>query len=626
MCVFDIYIYIFFIHFRQMFSMLPERCVVVISFILQNVIPYNIISVLYPSVFVTGEETQAVTHQPIDEPLPHQLRLNNIQPIGSAPSTSTGTRKRKLPQQAKCNAVIQSAPGKTCPSRNNISPSIQDANISSRQWKIDNPFVTDTQHFPESNFCKYSDFSPVQLFELFFDEELFQTMILEIKNYASFKNLPDPNITDSEIKCFLGVLIVSGYNPLPGKRYYWESSDDMRNHLIYNSMRRNRFTQIMNLLHFADNNTIDKNDKMWKLRPLISNLKKNFREHFVPIQQLDFDESMIAYYGRHSCKQFIRGKPIRFGYKAWCLNTFSGYLVDFSIYQGKEVDINDAYGKAFGKCAAPLVRMLNDLEQVGKALPYHIYFDNLFTGMNLLVYLRDNNFHGTGTIRTNRVPQDCDVISVKEIKKKERGYYDHRVSNDNIIVVRWQDNAPVTVASTIHGVEPITSVKRYSQAEKKIVMVKRPSLVMEYNKFMGGTDLMDENVNRYRVSIRSKKWWWPIFSWCLDTSILNAWYLYNMSHRPKMTQLEFKRAIAVHYLKTYGTEPQVGGRPALRPQSTPGFAELQHDKLNHFVVQNEGNKKRRCAGSDCKSIVRTSCKKCGIGLCIPCFLPFHSKQ
>ncbi|KAG8250224.1 hypothetical protein J6590_106239 [Homalodisca vitripennis] len=82
-----------------------------------------------------------------------------------------------------------------------------------------------------------------------------------------------------------------------------------------------------------------------------------------------------------------------------------------------------------------------------------------------------------------------------------------------------------------------------------------------------------------------------------------------MAHRHKITQLEFKRAIAVHYLKVYGTEPQVGGRPAWRPQSTPAFEELRFDGLNHFVIQNKGNKKSRCAGSECKSIMRTVCSK-----------------
>ena len=38
-------------------------------------------------------------------------------------------------------------------------------------------------------------------------------------------------------------------------------------------------------------------------------------------QDLDVDESMISYYGKHSAKQFIRVKPIRFGFNLWCLNT-----------------------------------------------------------------------------------------------------------------------------------------------------------------------------------------------------------------------------------------------------------------------------------------------------------------
>lgn len=132
-----------------------------------------------------------------------------------------------------------------------------------------------------------------------------------------------------------------------------------------------------------------------------------------------------------------------------------------------------------------------------------------------------------------------------------------------------------------------------------------------YNKFMGGTDLMDENTNRYHVSIRSKKWWWAIFSWTLDVCFQNAWHLYNMSQRPKIPQLEFERAVAVNYLKSYGTQPQVGGRPDFRPQC---------------AAKQKDNKRRRCAGSDCKSHVRTSCKKYNVGLCIPCFLPFHSRM
>lgn len=34
---------------------------------------------------------------------------------------------------------------------------------------------------------------------------------------------------------------------------------------------------------------------------------------------LSVDEQMVLYFGRHSCKMYILGKPIRFGYKLWCL-------------------------------------------------------------------------------------------------------------------------------------------------------------------------------------------------------------------------------------------------------------------------------------------------------------------
>ncbi|XP_039286300.1 piggyBac transposable element-derived protein 3-like isoform X1 [Nilaparvata lugens] len=383
-------------------------------------------------------------------------------------------------------------------------------------------------------------------------------------------------------------------------------------------MRQNRFIQILNLLHFADNNNINPSDKLWKLRPFIEKLPRVFRDNFVPVQQLAYDESMIAYFGRHSCKQFIRGKPIRFGYKVCCLNTFNGYLVVVEVYQDKSVH---SYDKDFGKAAAPMVRMLNELGPK-KDLPYHLYFDNLFTDVDLLVHLRENHYQGTGTIRMNRVPKDCSIISMKDIKSKERGF----VSNDNILIARWQDNAPVTVASTIHGINPIVNVNRYSKREKKTVLVKRPYLISEYNKFMGGTDLMDENINCYRVSVRSKKWWWSIFSWCFDVCYQNAWHLYNMSHLQKMSQLEFKRNVAVFYLKTLGIQPQVGGRRSMRPQAAPAFEDLWYDRLDHFIIQNEGNKRRRCAGPNCTGSVRTGCQKCNVGLCIPCFMEYHTKK
>ena len=44
---------------------------------------------------------------------------------------------------------------------------------------------------------------------------------------------------------------------------------------------------------------------------------------------------MIRYYGMHPAKMFMRVKPIKFGYKFWCLCGSNGYLFNFDPYFGK---------------------------------------------------------------------------------------------------------------------------------------------------------------------------------------------------------------------------------------------------------------------------------------------------
>ena len=43
---------------------------------------------------------------------------------------------------------------------------------------------------------------------------------------------------------------------------------------------------------------------------------------------------MIPYFGNHSFKIFIRGKPIRFGYKKWIFASSCDYPLKFETYVG----------------------------------------------------------------------------------------------------------------------------------------------------------------------------------------------------------------------------------------------------------------------------------------------------
>lgn len=483
-------------------------------------------------------------------------------------------------------------------------------------------------NFPEFMDEDLSNVRPDTIFEQFIDDDIIQFLVEMSNKYAIFQNCPNPEITKEEIKIFIGILIVSGYNVLPGKRFYWDSSNDMGNQLVINSMRRNRFEQILRFFHCTDNNHPDLQDKMWKLRPLISMIKKKLHENFTPEENLSFDESMVKYFGKHNCKQFIRSKPIRFGYKVWCLNTACGYLVDFEIYQGKHGTHNEQYEKSFGKAAAPLVAMLDALPPEKKDLNYHIYCDNLFTSLPLLSHMKRIGYNMTGTIRENRLPKIPLLTAKQNFFKNERGFYESVIcKKEEIMIVKWVDNAVVSVATNSHLVEPAKTVGRYSRKLKKQIRVKIPLAISHYNKNMGGTDRMDQNLNAYRISIRNKKWYWPLLSWLIDVCVNNAWIKMKKTH--DVPQLEFRRLVAQSYLRTYGTVAKTVGRPR-SSDSGKTFSRvieaIRYDGREHLVRKTPENRKKRCAGYSCNSIIRTMCVKCDVGLCLDCFIPYHVKK
>ena len=88
---------------------------------------------------------------------------------------------------------------------------------------------------------------------------------------------------------------------------------------------------------------------------------------------------MVPYFGCHSAKIFIRGKPIRFGFKIWCLCGSDGYPYNMKIYQEKEKKLQDQ----------PFVsRVINNMVDVitanSSALLHELYFDNFFTSYSLM--------------------------------------------------------------------------------------------------------------------------------------------------------------------------------------------------------------------------------------------------
>lgn len=126
-------------------------------------------------------------------------------------------------------------------------------------------------------------------------------------------------------------------------------------------------------------------------------------KNFQPVKNLSYDESIVRYFGHHGLKQYMKNKPSKFGYKVWSLNTTE---INFEIYQGIATPTNEHYDQYFGKCTSPLLSMIDELPENVRNLSFSFFFDNLFTNLPVLSYLRERGYGGTGTIRANKIPKN----------------------------------------------------------------------------------------------------------------------------------------------------------------------------------------------------------------------------
>ena len=80
---------------------------------------------------------------------------------------------------------------------------------------------------------------------------------------------------------------------------------------------------------------------MAKLKCLHDVLNSKLTQFSVVHEDLSIDESMVPHYGRYLCKQYICGKPIRFGYKLLVLASCTGFRYNIEINEGHTANSTD---------------------------------------------------------------------------------------------------------------------------------------------------------------------------------------------------------------------------------------------------------------------------------------------
>ena len=260
-----------------------------------------------------------------------------------------------------------------------------------------------------------------------------------------------PNVTSSEIKKLLGIILYMGIHKLANRRMYLGHKPRVL--LVGETMSRNRFEEVLSIVHFNGNEHCSKDrndlnyDRVYKLRPFLDHLRTTFKSTAEPETNQSMDEMMIRFNGKHSAKVYMPKKPVE-GLQnvvsCWCVWNVS---------------------------------------------------------------LKSRDILAVATLQKKRA-RGCPIPSKSEMKKKGRGTMKQFVDEGNgVVITAWFDNRQVLMISNFVGIAPEDQAGRWDKNNNVMLSVERPSSVAVYNTSMGGVDNADMLLALYRSKLKTQKWY-----------------------------------------------------------------------------------------------------------------------
>ncbi|GBM42283.1 PiggyBac transposable element-derived protein 4 [Araneus ventricosus] len=169
--------------------------------------------------------------------------------------------------------------------------------------------------------------SLIEFFCIFFDDDIVGYIASETNLYAEDfieKNDLTPSsrvpkwkdVDSSEIRVFLGIIILQGIVQKPLQKWYWSQRPLLSTPYLKQLMSEKRFSIIMKFLHFTNNETIDLETHpqpgLRKVYEVYDAINRKFKSSYVPERDVSVDESLLLYKGRLGCKQYLPKKRARF--------------------------------------------------------------------------------------------------------------------------------------------------------------------------------------------------------------------------------------------------------------------------------------------------------------------------
>jgi hypothetical protein len=356
---------------------------------------------------------------------------------------------------------------------------------------------------------------PIDYFQLFLTDELLNLIVAETNRYGT-KKMRDKNkdwtdTTTEEMRQFIGICLYMGLVRLSKLRDYWSSDNYYCNPAVTKTMTRHRFELLLTSLHFADNDLVDRGNRLYKIMPVLDLLNSSFQKMCKPAKSLCIDESMVPFRGRIVFRQFNKSKRHKYGIKLFKLCSKAGYTQKVKVYAGRDVT------RVGGVAEAVVLELMEGYLDQGRDL----CTDNWYTSLPLANSLLDRRTNLVGTMRKNRKGIPPDVTT----KKLKRGEMYSQQNNRGVLLLKWKDKRDILMLSTKHDGSSSTRNK--------------PQVVEDYNKMKGFVDLSDQMAAYSPFVRRTTKWYIRLFFHLLtQTALVNAWILFNTRTRMQLNRLQ----------------------------------------------------------------------------------------
>jgi len=486
-------------------------------------------------------------------------------------------------------------------------------------------------------------------FNVFFSDEMIECMVIETNRYAAQwkarPNLPRyarihrwVDTDANEMRAFIALRIAMGLTKKNTASDYFTSTSFWLTQTpnFKRVMSQHRFEALVSCLHFVNNEErvgVDQDgyDPLFKLRPLIDIVVRNWRTAVTPCRHLSIDESMMPFRGRVQFRQYIKSKHHRYGVKAFALcDAATSYCIKYDIYTGRFYAYNRDLGQG---CSVVL-----DLAQ-GMPEGAIFYTDSFYTSPTLALELMQMKMGLVGTAQRNRrgMPEEL----------RERPQFDPKfVFKDPILAVAFKDRNDVRMLSTIHGTEVQVRQHEATRRERETgvanadghIVREIPVLTHAYNQKMRGVDGLDQLCSYNPYPFRTRKWYIKVFNYILEISLINARILLGLANGTNPAKKCFREHLIDQLLQRYLQANNIEIPRGAEAGRQPRRRALQPDNLGrlegqHFIRSMPENR-RACKA--CKRDGRTPrvnttwiCSTCPDHphLCVePCFERYHTLE